>query len=206
MNELEILWQAGEYRSDKGYCGQAGSHGSAPCCDRCIPGFGQGHHYMKFYGMLFAGLRKEARTIVEIGVQHGGSILLWSDYFKDAGHIYGIDKYIRPEARQLLEKRIVTLIQADATDIDVLDKLPRDIDIIIDDGSHKLKDQCSALSLLWGLIRPGGWYCIEDIEPRDKDWLYDSMERLQPEIILTSDTTTRGGLWNSYVFAAQKGE
>ena len=202
MNDLEKQFQAVRYHTDKGGCGTFGSYGKEPCCGRCIPGSGQGHHYLKFYGMLFEHCRN-AGNVVEIGVQDGSSVLMWSDYFQIAT-ITGVDINITAKAKALAMGKNIRLIEGDATDIEMVDKLPKKIDILIDDGSHRLKDQCSALSLLWPLIRPGGWYCIEDIEPRDKDKLYTAMQQHQPEIILTSDTTTRGGLWNSYIFAAQK--
>lgn len=202
MNDLEKQFNAVQYHTDKGGCGTFGSYGKEPCCGRCIPGLGQGHHYLKFYGMLFEHCRN-AGNVVEIGVQDGSSVLMWSDYFQIAT-ITGVDINITAKAKALAMGKNIRLIEGDATDIEMVDKLPKKIDILIDDGSHRLKDQCSALSLLWPLIRPGGWYCIEDIEPRDKDKLYTAMQQHQPEIILTSDTTTRGGLWNSYIFAAQK--
>jgi len=75
--------------------------------------------------------------------------------------------------------------------------LPADIDILIDDGSHRLNDQLTTLALLWPSIRKGGWYCIEDIEPKTRHLLYDAMQALDPDILITSDTTTMGYTWTT---------
>ena len=205
MNELERMFEAAQYTTDKGYCGTLGSHGKAPCCQRCIKGLGQGHHYLKFYGMIFEHMRN-CGNVVEIGVQRGGSLLMWSNYFQIA-RVTGIDIHLTDRAKEIEQSHAhIVLIEGDATDPATKDMLPTNIDILIDDGSHKLAHQMISMALLWPSIRRGGWYCIEDIEPRDKARLYDAMRALDPDILLTSDTSTRGGLWNSFVFAAQKGE
>ena len=202
MNDLEKQFNAVQYHTDKGGCGTFGSYGKEPCCGRCIPGSGQGHHYLKFYGMLFEHYRN-CGNVVEIGVQDGSSVLMWSDYFQIAT-ITGIDINITPKAKALAMGKNIKLIEGDATSVVTCMNLPERIDIMIDDGSHTLKDQVAAMLMTWSRIAPGGWYCIEDIEPANKAPLYMAMQGMDPDIILTSDTTTRGGLWNSYIYAAQK--
>ena len=39
--------------------------------------------------------------------------------------------------------------------------------LIIDDGSHKPRDQAATLKNLWPLLAPGGVYVIEDVVPVD---------------------------------------
>merc|ERR1711862_762273 len=41
--------------------------------------------------------------------------------------------------------------------------LPESMDIVIDDGPHKSKFQIAFLTKLFPLVRPGGYYIIEDI-------------------------------------------
>lgn len=43
------------------------------------------------------------------------------------------------------------------------DKLPRSLDIVIDDGSHRYLDQDATLHTLWPRLREGGFYVIEDV-------------------------------------------
>ncbi|EOD13522.1 hypothetical protein EMIHUDRAFT_451970 [Emiliania huxleyi CCMP1516] len=42
-------------------------------------------------------------------------------------------------------------------------RLPPQLDIILDDGSHRFLDQEKTLHVLWPRLRPGGFYIIEDI-------------------------------------------
>ena len=46
------------------------------------------HSYLPVYQKLFG--HKNVKNILEIGIQRGGSIKLWSDYFQNA-NVFGID-------------------------------------------------------------------------------------------------------------------
>jgi hypothetical protein len=75
--------------------------------------------------------------------------------------VYGIDY---EDKSQYNEDRIKTYIadQDNAGELfDVCFKLPSP-DIIIDDASHKSKHQISSCATLFRLIKPGGFYIIED--------------------------------------------
>ena len=39
----------------------------------------------------------------------------------------------------------------------------REFDIVIDDASHVNTHQIAAFGHFWPLVRPGGWYVIEDV-------------------------------------------
>ena len=55
------------------------------------------------------------------------------------------------------------------------------MDLIIDDGSHKLADQLAGTEALWDCLRVGGAYVVEDVQSEsdgqvfgDKGWtVYD---------------------------------
>ncbi len=47
-------------------------------------------HYLKWYDPLFSPLLDETVKLLEIGIYHGGSLLLWKDYFPN-GQITGAD-------------------------------------------------------------------------------------------------------------------
>ena len=67
------------------------------------------HSYLEVYEMLFKKKQNTAKNILEIGIQSGGSIQLWHDYFKNAT-IYGLDiqrvKNTCPEIRNKLRIRL----------------------------------------------------------------------------------------------------
>jgi len=48
-------------------------------------------HYFDIYEQHFARFREIAPRFLEIGVQRGGSLKLWRDYFGPEAHIVGID-------------------------------------------------------------------------------------------------------------------
>ncbi len=118
------------------------------------------HFYTKYYEMFFNGLRYDPVNILEIGVWRGESLKMWKEFFA-IGNVFGIDY---EEKLQYNEERIKTFI-ADQEDIgglfDVCLKLPTP-DIIIDDASHVSRHQISCCATLFRLLKPGGYYCIED--------------------------------------------
>ena len=48
--------------------------------------------------------------------------------------------------------------------------IPDNMDMILDDGSHRFQDQRATLELLWEKLAPGGYYIIEDILVGSLPW------------------------------------
>jgi hypothetical protein len=112
-------------------------------------------HYFAIYDRHFAELWTRARRILEIGVDHGGSLQLWKRYFPNA-EIVGVD--IDPRCAEYVEDRITVKI-GNQTDRVFLASLG-EFDIIIDDGSHAPCDQAATFSFMWP--RTKFVYLIED--------------------------------------------
>ena len=111
------------------------------------------HGYISsFYQKEFARYRDMPVVLLEIGVYLGGSLRMWREYFTK-GTIYGVDNQLYP----------VDYILGDAYTREIADSLP-DLDIVIDDGSHKLDDQLMCINLYVPKIRPGGVLVIEDVK------------------------------------------
>ena len=120
------------------------------------------HKYMDFYEQFFGPIRHDVKKVVEIGVQLGGSIQTWLDYFPNAT-IYGIDCMPHPEVLTWQLERFV-FITKDALKQDVYDTFSdNDIDIIIDDGRHYMSDQQDAIKFYWPKIKPNGYFVMEDL-------------------------------------------
>lgn len=117
-------------------------------------------------------------NVVEIGVRSGASLAMWSEYFP-FGTILGIDKNIgtfenigRAWLQELgaLNRGNVVVLQANATDLTVLDKL-RDInitdvfaDVVVDDANHWARDQIARFEIFFPhVLKSGGVYIIEDV-------------------------------------------
>lgn len=101
----------------------------------------------------------DIHTLTEIGVWTGGSLRMWARWLPDAD-IIGIDtqpqNYVVPSENAPPN---VSFVEGDVTTIE-----PWPSDVVIDDGSHHGDDQLAAFDRFWPLLRPGGWYVIEDLE------------------------------------------
>jgi hypothetical protein len=121
------------------------------------------HAYTKWYEALFSPLRHRPINFLEIGVQGGGSIKMWADYFPNA-RIVGID--IDPRCAQFATKR-VQIITGSQDNPEIAKYLAGEyaggFDVIIDDGSHVSEHQIKSLELFFPLVRPGGAYVVEDL-------------------------------------------
>jgi hypothetical protein len=116
-------------------------------------------HFMTVYEKHFFPMRVSPIKLLEIGVQGGGSVKMWAEYFFN-GYITGID--IKKKCKQYADKRIEVLLgdQADSNFLSTLGEY----DIVIDDGGHTMKQQTISLNALWTHLNPGGIYVIEDLE------------------------------------------
>lgn len=119
-----------------------------------------GHHeFTEKYERHFEHLRNKELTILEIGVKRGASVKMWKEYFPNS-IIHGID--IDPKCKRYADDRIKIHI-GDQNDTGFIKSISDKFDIIIDDGSHKWKDQINTFEALFPLITKGGIYIIEDL-------------------------------------------
>jgi hypothetical protein len=121
--------------------------------------------YLEEYDRLFSPYRGRAVTMLEIGVQNGGSLELWSRYFPLATKIIGCD--INPKCGQLsfADPRISVLV-ADAGGEQGLAAVRTQatcFDVVIDDGSHTSGDIVRGFARYFPLVPDGGLYVCEDL-------------------------------------------
>ncbi len=117
------------------------------------------HCFDVFYSKLFPDPAAPL-SILEIGLDHGGSIRAWADYFPNA-RIIGIDQ---EDCTRFASHRI-EVHQIEQTDLIGLYRVigDRKFDWIIDDASHIWNKQIMTMVFLWPALKVGGWYCIEDV-------------------------------------------
>ena len=135
---------------------------------------GTAHSYFPVYEALFTERRLACRSVLEIGVQGGGSMYLWQEYFPNA-QIVGVDIAPRdcmtPRARAALGSRTTFIDSTDAytpESMRMLEKLvPSGYDIIVDDGPHTLESQKWAAREFPSLLSERGCLVIEDIVGTD---------------------------------------
>jgi len=118
-------------------------------------------NYFEIYDRYFEKYKGGAPTILEIGVQHGGSLLMWDAYFGGKANIVGID--ILQECKKF-EKENIRIFIGDQSDERFLNHVIAEVgpfDVIIDDGSHIPKHQIKSFEVLFfnGLKEDGVYIC-----------------------------------------------
>lgn len=121
--------------------------------------------YLAEYERLFSVLRDKPIGLVEIGVQNGGSLEIWSQYFSAAEAIVGCD--INPLCSQLVyaDER-VRLVVGDVTEPETLESIlngRNNFHIVIDDGSHTSSDIIKTFCNLFPRLDIDGIYIVEDL-------------------------------------------
>jgi hypothetical protein len=120
---------------------------------------GTDHSYLEVYEQLFEPLRRRPMSMLEIGVYKGNSLRMWKSWFPMA-RIFGMD--INPEVAPVPGCELVIASQTDRAAIESRWS-DESLDLIIDDGSHRLEHQLLALCYLWPKLKRGGLYVIEDL-------------------------------------------
>jgi hypothetical protein len=123
-------------------------------------------HYFDVYERHFARFRDQKTvTMLEMGIQSGGSIELWRDYFGDKLIYHGMD--INPNDKPLedVSKNIFVHIgsQDNKTYMHELAKSIPNLDIVLDDASHQPLHQFIAFQNVYEYVQPNGVYMVEDL-------------------------------------------
>ncbi len=121
--------------------------------------------YLREYDRLFSPFRDQAISILEIGVQNGGSLEIWSQYFANAKNFVGCD--INPNCAKLTyDDPRIHVIVGDATLTETQQKVLQHsdgYDLIIEDGSHTSGDIVKAFVKYFPLLRENGLFVAEDL-------------------------------------------
>ena len=121
--------------------------------------------YLRVYDEIFSRWRDERCRLLEIGVQNGGSLEIWAEYFKNAACIVGCDIDPRCVALEFDDSRI-HLVVGDASSVGTIGEIAAisdEFDLIIDDGSHRPQDVISSFLRLFPHLSVGGLYIAEDL-------------------------------------------
>ena len=129
----------------------------------------QNHSYDTFYSDYLDKYRNRKGTILEIGVQYGGSTLLWHDYLPNFKIIMAdICNQVHPTIiEKMTNDRYEFLLMDSFTNESVeflKEKYSEGFDIIIEDGPHTLESQIFALQEYSKLLKKGGILVIEDVQ------------------------------------------
>lgn len=122
-------------------------------------------NYFEVYENHLVKLMPEKElNIVEVGVQKGGSLEMWRDYFEPYVKVTGID--VDPECAKLdyrtSDIQVVIGDQGDATFWDSFLTQSGPIDLFIDDGSHHVDHQILTFEKVFPKMPVGSLYICED--------------------------------------------
>ena len=122
------------------------------------------HSYGDLYDEVFKPFQFKAQNVLELGVLSGSSILAMADYFVNA-RIYGADIRLDRLCKPVGANPRISVVQGDCTHPSILRHFESTkFDIILDDASHHLRDQCLSLRLFAPHLQDDGIYIIEDVE------------------------------------------
>jgi SAM-dependent methyltransferase len=135
--------------------------------------------YILNYEEFFQTIKDTELNFLEIGINKGGSLLLWAEYFKKS-KIYGVDansgisnEFDQYIIKNNLEERIFPFLNSFIPDSSVsfnkrkefFEKIFNNLmfDVILDDGAHTYTHTKGAFDVLFNdYLKPGGIYIIED--------------------------------------------
>jgi len=166
------------------------------------------HSYLPLYDQLLESRKITAKNILEIGIQDGGSIKLWKDYFENA-MIYGVDVISNDNIWEEIknDKKIVLYTSTDAYSDDfIYHKIfHKKFDVIIDDGPHTLGSMIKTIVSYSYLLEEDGIMIIEDVQ--DWSWIW-FLEECTPgplkPFIEKYDLTKVKGRYDDIVFVINK--
>ncbi len=120
-----------------------------------------GHSYGSFYEDLFNQFdQQDELNILELGVQNGGSLRAWKEYFPNA-HVYGVD--IADSRLEKYKLDDVTYIVKDLR-LAIKDLEHIKFDIIIDDSDHSENTMAWIAGNYFDLLKPTGVLVFEDVQ------------------------------------------
>lgn len=121
--------------------------------------------YLTEYDRLFSEYRESQVRLLEIGIQNGGSLEIWSKYFSQARNIVGCD--INQDCAKLIYNDLrIAVVVGDANSDEserAITSISPQFDLIIDDGSHVSGDIIRAFVRYFPRLVDGGLFIAEDL-------------------------------------------
>ena len=134
-------------------------------------GFDHYFEYARAYDDNLSSLRSRILSqggevnMLEIGVQSGGSINVWTEFFDGKLRYTGIDinqrcaRFTRPDLRRVVEIGS----QSDPAFLTSVCRRHGPFDVVVDDGSHLTAHILTSLRHLWSCLNDKAVYAIEDL-------------------------------------------
>lgn len=131
------------------------------------------HSYLPLYQQLLEGKQQSALNVLEVGINTGGSIKLWGDFFPNA-KVYGLDIMdINNVWESIKTDKYILHTNTDAYDDNFFNThfLNKNIkcDFMLDDGPHTLESMKQFIKLYSQIMTDDGILIIEDVQ--SFDWI-----------------------------------
>ena len=117
--------------------------------------------YFPIYEKYLKKFQNKRINIMEIGVENGHSLMIWSEFFPKA-NIVGLD--ILKKDINIKNAEFFLGDQSDSKVLKRIIKKYKKFHIVIDDGSHNNKDVIKSFNFLFPYIYENGLYFIEDTQ------------------------------------------
>lgn len=137
--------------------------------------------------------RVQPDVLIETGVAHGGSLILYASLFKamGKGRVVGVDIEIRPHNRSAIERHAlfpyITLIEGSSTAPEIVRKVKAEVKpgesvMVILDSNHAKQHVLDELESYHDLVTPGSYIVATDGSMKDlhdvprgtPDWCWDN--------------------------------
>lgn len=116
------------------------------------------------YDQILPEIRGFVETVVEVGVQNGGSLEIYCKYFNNSKKIIGLDIDENCKTISFEDEMKIELLIGDVKNLkNELKNRTNGIDLFIDDGSHTSSDIIMTFVKYFDEINDGGMYIIEDL-------------------------------------------
>ena len=168
------------------------------------------HSYLPLYQQLLLSKKETAKNVLEVGVQTGGSIQLWNDFFLNAT-VYGLDIMNINDVWEGIKnkERIILYTSTDAynNDFFITNFLNKNIkcDFMLDDGPHSLESMKQFIKLYSQIMTDDGILIIEDVQSWDWiDILKNEVPEHLKEFIKTYDLRPNKNRYDDIVFTIDK--
>lgn len=157
-----------------------------------------GHDYAELYDKFL--VNKKINKLLEIGVSFGSSIKMWDEYFNGLCEIYGIDINEKRFKKENLINENVKILIGNQNSTSFLEKNFKNkiFDLIIDDGSHRMKDQQISFKYLFHKLNKNGIYVIEDLHTsKDSNFFDKNPETTTLELL--KNLKSGNIIYNNYI-------
>ncbi len=133
--------------------------------------YGKPHGYASHYDRAFGHLRHQPVKLLEIGAAGGEGIKMWLDYFDHPkSRVVGVDivsntnDWNTPGSSPTPRYKFCQGDQVCSTFwACFIADYGKDWDVVIDDGGHFNDQIITTFNALWPVVKPGGFYAIEDL-------------------------------------------